>query len=86
MSKNRRKVIIEVYDEEIQDSTAVDLVSHVIAMGKVSKEKDENVYCHLTVFDVAGREVDVVRSYYTRPGLVKFTIHGPQAVGESDNG
>jgi hypothetical protein len=68
-----RKFIIDIRDD-IDDLTVARLFKHVVQMGKVSREKDQDVYCHATMFDVDGRKVMLYRKQYTRDGLNTFVI------------
>jgi hypothetical protein len=71
-----RKIIIEMRDDDITDLVAAWLVRRVIEQGKISTEKGQPVYCHVTAFEVNGIDgkVFVSRTPYTRDGLVKFVV------------
>ena len=47
---SKRRIIIEIRNDDISDWEAMTLVKHVIEQGKVSKIKDVPQYCFVTTF------------------------------------
>ena len=71
---NRRKIIIEIKGD-VTDYGAATAVTEVLRGGKISKERDEPVYAHVTTFPNYMYDTIVERRPYTRNGLVKFVVY-----------